>query len=87
MLVYLISKGVRQRLTQRPVFMPVLLKFMLVKMLNVNTQQFKIRDSADVGNAYELGKPIHYYKRTCDVAHDYEELSKEIINRIEKKAN
>lgn len=52
-----------------------------------NSFKAQIRDSADVGNAYELGKPIHYYKRTCDVAHDYEELSKEIINRIEKKAN
>jgi len=41
-----------------------------------------IRESADVVNSYEFGKPIHYYKPKCSVAKDYEQLAKEIVKKI-----
>ncbi len=43
-----------------------------------------IRDSSDVPNAYEFGKPIHYYKPSSDVAGDYNNAVKEMIARIKK---
>ena len=47
-----------------------------------NVFSSQIRDSADVVNAYEFGKPLHYYKRKSNVAEDYDDLVYEIISKI-----
>lgn len=43
-----------------------------------------IRDSSDVPNAYEFGKPVHYYRPSGDVAGDYNKAIKEMIKRIKE---
>lgn len=43
-----------------------------------------IRNSADVKNANEFGKPLHYYRPNCNVAIDYERLCLEIITKVKQ---
>ena len=52
------------------------------KEFHGNTFKSQIRESSDISNAYEFGKPIHYYKPKSQSALDYEELTKEIISKI-----
>ena len=47
----------------------------------------QIRDSSDVVNAYEFGKPVHYYKPSSLVAKDYDNLTNEIICKIKQSKN
>lgn len=44
----------------------------------------QVRDSSDIVNAYEFGKPVHYFKPHSPAAKDYEMLCKEIIKKIKK---
>lgn len=47
-----------------------------------NAFKSQIRCASDVRNAYEFGKPVHYYKARCNVAKDYEALTKEMMQKI-----
>lgn len=48
------------------------------------TFKSQIRDASDVGNAYEFGKSVFYFKPNSPVAKDYVALTKEIMTKITK---
>lgn len=55
------------------------------KEIGSNVFISQIRDSADIVNSYEFGKPIHYFKPKSRVALDYEDLVSELIQKTKFK--
>ena len=45
----------------------------------------KIRTSSDAVNARSFCKPVTFYKNNSNIAHDYRQLAKEVMDRIKKK--
>lgn len=43
-----------------------------------------IRNTADIANASDFGKPINYYKRSCASSKEYSLLADELIMRIQR---